>query len=116
MKAKALYTLLSAKFRDGEILFIDSLGFSEPKTKIARETIATLSGIKGFSDLLSKKKNSAYIAMSSKNENVFRGLSNFSNMAVDDIRNINPLDLLRYKYIVIASPEESLKTISNKLA
>lgn len=115
MKAKALYTLLSAKFRDGEILFIDSLNFSAPKTKIARDTISTIAGVKGFSDLLSKKKNSAYIALSSKNENVFRGLSNLSNLAVDEIRNINPLDLLRYKYLVIINPEVGLKTISGKL-
>src|SRR5271168_1781178 len=31
MKAKALYTLLSKKLRDGEILFMDKISFKEPK-------------------------------------------------------------------------------------
>jgi large subunit ribosomal protein L4 len=115
MKAKALYTILSAKFRDGQILFVDTLSLSEPKTKLGRETITTLSGIKGFEMLLSKRKNSAYIALSEKNENVSRGLSNFGNMTVDEIRNVSPLDLLKYKYLVISNPEVSLKTIGNKI-
>ena len=34
MKAKAFYTILSRKFKDGEILFVDSISFSEPKTKL----------------------------------------------------------------------------------
>src|SRR5674476_740010 len=35
MKAKAFYTILSRKFKDGEILFVDSISFKEPKTKLA---------------------------------------------------------------------------------
>ena len=36
MKAKALYTILSAKFKKGQILFVDSLNFAAPKTKEAK--------------------------------------------------------------------------------
>lgn len=115
MKAKALYTILSAKLRDGQILFVESLSLSEPKAKLGQQTISTLSKIKGFEMLLSKRKNSAYIGLPAKDANVSRGLSNFGNMAVDEIRNVSPLDLLKYKYLVIANPDVSLKTIGNKL-
>jgi large subunit ribosomal protein L4 len=115
MKAKALYTILSAKFRDGQILFVDNLAFSEAKTKLAKDTISTLSKVKGFSDLLSKRKNSAYIAIADKDATVSRSLSNFSNMVTDEIRNVSPLDLLKYKYLVVVNPEAGLKAITGKL-
>jgi large subunit ribosomal protein L4 len=116
MKAKALYTILSAKFRDGQILFVDSLSLAEPKAKLGLDAISSLSKIKGFEMLLSKRKNSAYIGLSEKNANVSRGLSNFGNMTVDEIRNVSPLDLLKYKYLVISNPESGLKTIEAKLS
>src|SRR5512146_309454 len=40
MKAKALYTILSKKFADGEVLFIDSISIDKPKTKDAKEIIS----------------------------------------------------------------------------
>jgi ribosomal protein L4 len=35
MKAKALYTILSAKYKNGQILFVDDLTMKAPKTKEA---------------------------------------------------------------------------------
>ena len=116
MKVKALYTILSAKHRDGEVLFVDSLELANPKTKDARAALVTLAGIKGFDMLVKKRKNSVYIGIPEKNENVTRGMSNMGNLVVDEIRNVSPLDLLKYKYVVIANPEKSLPIISSKLA
>ncbi len=48
MKAKALFTLLSQKMRDGEVVFIDSLKFDAPKAKDAKAVLSSLSSIKGF--------------------------------------------------------------------
>ena len=42
MKVKALFTLLSQKLRDGEFLFVDSIKFSEPKTKEAKNILSNL--------------------------------------------------------------------------
>jgi large subunit ribosomal protein L4 len=115
MKAKALYTILSAKFKHGEILFVDELSFKEPKTKEAKEVLVSLSKIKGFENLLSKTKNSAYITTPSKVSVVEKSFANFNNMTVDEIRNTNPLDLMKYKYVIISNPEKGLQNISNKL-
>ncbi|MHB1316962.1 MAG: 50S ribosomal protein L4 [Minisyncoccota bacterium] len=116
MKAKALYTILSAKFQKGQILFVDSLGFKAPKAKDAKVTLASFSKIGGFTDILSKKKNSAYIALSKDSSITKKSFGNFSNVEVDEMRNINPVDLMKYKYLVIENPEESLSTVSSKLA
>src|ERR1700684_961283 len=54
MRAKALYMALSRKFRDGEVVFIDSFGITGPKTSIAKNTLTALSGISGFAKLTTK--------------------------------------------------------------
>src|SRR3989338_649624 len=54
MAKKALYTVLSAKARDGEIVVLDTLKFEEPKTKLAAKVFKNLEAVK--SDL-TKKEN-----------------------------------------------------------
>jgi len=116
MKAKALYTILSAKFKKGQVLFVDDLSLKAIKTKDAQSVLSSLSGVSGFKDLLSKKKNSAYIAIPAKDKNTEKSFSNFNNLLVDEIRNMNPLDLMKYKYVVISNPETGLPQISEKLS
>lgn len=116
MKAKALYTILSSKFKDGKILFVDYIsGFEKPKTKDAREVLKELSKIKGFNDILSKKKNSTVLSMGLKAPTVKKSFSNISNILVKDISDINPLDLINWKYLVITDPKESIDTLSKKI-
>ena len=43
MKAKALYTILSAKFKKGQILFVQDFDMKGIKTKEARSSLASLS-------------------------------------------------------------------------
>jgi len=109
MKAKALRTILSRKLKDNEILLIDSLDFSAPKTKEAAIVMNSLSSIKGFERLKGKKVNAAFIALPSKNRAVEKSFNNFGNIEVGETRNLNPLDVLNYKYLVIAEPEKSLQ-------
>lgn len=115
MKAKALYTILSQKMRDGEILFVDSLSFDAPKTKDAVAVLKNLSSIKGFEKLSTKRKNAAYIAVKEQNENLKKSFGNYGAVEVSPISNINPIDAMNYKYIVIADPEASLSFISGKM-
>lgn len=116
MKAKALYTILSAKFKEGKVLFVDDLTLKAPKTKDAKALLVSLSKVSGFKDLLAKRKNSAYIALSSKDVSTEKSFSNFGNLIVDEIRNVSPLDLMKYKYVVISNPEKGLPVISEKLS
>ncbi len=115
MKAKALYTILSAKYKNGQILFVDDLTMKAPKTKEAVSVMQSFSKVNGYKDILSKKRNSAYIALSSKDASTEKSFANLNNLVVDEIRNINPVDLMKYKYVVISNPEAGLPLISGKI-
>ncbi len=114
MKAKALYSILSKKMKAGQILFVDSFEIKTPKTVEALQILKNLSKVR--EDILSKKKNSAIIAISGKKVSFEKSFRNIGNVTVDEVRNINPVDLLNSKYLVIENPEESIKFLEAKMA
>lgn len=114
MKAKAINIMLSKKFKNGEVLFLENVTFAAPKTVEAKRTLATLASIKGFEKLATKKVNAMYLALPTRNENVRKSFNNFGNVAVEELRNINPLVLAQYKYVVITNPAESLAALAIK--
>lgn len=115
MKVKALYTILSRKLKDGEILFVDKFEIAKPKTTEALGILKSLSKISTAKDLFNKKRNSAIIATSGKKPAFEKSFSNIGNVEVDELRNINPVDLLNMKYLVIENPTESVKFIEAKM-
>lgn len=115
MKIAALFTILSRKNKEGEILFVDTLNMSEPKTRVAVETLVNFSKIKGFEGILSKRNNSAYIVGDETDKNLSKSFSNINNVKLDNVRNINPVDVLSYKYLVIAGPANSLAFLESKI-
>jgi large subunit ribosomal protein L4 len=116
MKAKAFVTLLSKKWRDGEVLFIDSLSFSAPKTTEAKSALVSLAKNNGFEKLSTKPKNAAFIALATKNVNVEKSFRNIGSVDVEEVRNANLLDILNHKFIIIENPVESMKVLENKIA
>ena len=115
MRAKALYTVLSEKLRNKEILFVDSINVKDAKTKEAKIILENLSKIKGFEILLSKKKNSALFALGELGDDTFRGFANFGNIYIENVKDLNPLIILKYKTLIITQPKESVKFIESKL-
>jgi large subunit ribosomal protein L4 len=113
MKVKALNTILSQKLRDGEVLLVDSISFEEPKTKEAKVIVNSLAKVKGYEDLATKRKNAAYIATDENDKNARKSFSNFGNIKLDEVRNINPVDLMNYKYVIIENPDVSLDSLKN---
>lgn len=116
MKAAALYSVLSDKFKKGEILFVDDITTSAMKTKEAKEIVKSISAIPGCESLVTKRKNAALFAMGTKNKEVEKSFANIKSVLVDELRNITPLQASQYKYIVISRPEESIKFIADKIA
>jgi large subunit ribosomal protein L4 len=111
MRSKALYTILSQKLRDGEILFVDSISLTRPKTKFAIQSLQSLSSVKGFEKIFSKKNNATIIALSSKNKETERAFDNLGNIETLEARNLNPLALLEYKYLIIENPQKSFAVL-----
>ena len=116
LKAKALFTVLSKKYRDGEVLFVDSLSIATPKTAEAVMTLHNLAKVKGFETLASKYKNAAYIGLATKDVPTEKSFRNIGSVTLDESRNMNVLDILTSKFVVIENPKESLKALEAKLA
>jgi large subunit ribosomal protein L4 len=116
MKTKAIFTILSKKFKEGEVLFVDSLNLSAPKTKDAKEILMSLGTIKGYEKLSTKRKNAAYVGIPAKNSAVEKSFQNIGSLKVDEFRNVNPVDLMNSKFIVISEPEKAFAFLQSKKA
>ena len=114
MRAKALYMALSKKLADGQLIFVDSFGLSTPKTGVAAKALKSLAGVKGF-EKLSYKKNAAFIALASKNEAAVKSFRNIGSVELDSIANLNPVNVLKYKYVIIENPAEAIKVVEKRL-
>lgn len=114
MRVKALYAVLSKKFEDGEVLFLDSLTYSEPKTKEAKATILALAKIPGFEKLATKRVNAALVAGVKMDVNVSKSLRNFGNVQLETVRSLSPVDVLKYKYLILVGGDEAVQQIESR--
>lgn len=114
MKAKALAMALSQKVRDGEALFVDTLSFAAPKTKDAKAVLLGLSKVKGYEGVFGRKRNAALIAVPARTPALVKSFQNFGNVAVEEVRNINPLDLLTYRHLVVVDPAKSVELLTSR--
>ena len=115
VKAKALATVLSQKNADSEIIFVDVLTFAEPKTAQGKQIIKALAKGTGHTDLATKRKNAAVVILPTRNEMVEMSFRNFGNIEVIQAKDINPVDLLTYKYVVMADPTNTIELISKRV-
>ena len=115
MKAKALFTVLSEKLRKGQILFLEELSLKNIKTKDAVEVIKDLSKVSGFEKLAGARKPKVYLTCPAKTEIIKKSFANLKVVEVDEIKNINPVDLLNFKYLVISQPKESIAFLGGKI-
>jgi large subunit ribosomal protein L4 len=114
MKTAALFSILSKKFKDGEVVFLDNLSFKLPKTKDAKAVITSLSKIKEISSI-GRRNNAAFIALEKRDDNVLKSFNNFGNLEIGRVKDLNALDLMQYRYLVITDPEKSVVALSAKL-
>ncbi|HVU79848.1 MAG TPA: 50S ribosomal protein L4 [Candidatus Paceibacterota bacterium] len=110
-RQKALLVALSRKFKDGEVLFVDSLDMAAPKAAEAKAALMALG--KNFAGL-NKKSNAALIAIPRANAATQKSFRNFGNIEVSLVGNLNPVSVLSSKYLVIAEPAAAIETLSAK--
>jgi len=114
-KNKALFAILSKKYKDGEVIFLDQLSFAAPKTKEAKSVLSSLSKIKGCGRLVTKRVNTAIVATEKKDVLVEKSFHNFGNISVEEFRNVNPVSILNHTYIIVTNPVESIKALQAKV-
>ena len=105
MAKKALYTVLSAKTRDNEIVVVDDLKFPEAKTKTAAAMFRNFSGKAEFGKIT--KGRGALVALAGKDDSARRALGNLPYAGVDEARNLNAHEVMRYKYILL--PKQAIE-------
>ena len=114
MRAQALFSVLSKKLKDKEIIFIDSLSLSDIKTKTAvgvMKNIAKASGIKPLTD---SKKPRVLTAIFERDEKIEKSFRNLPQLELVFLKNLNPMDVLQYKYLLIENPVESVKFLESR--
>jgi large subunit ribosomal protein L4 len=111
MRQKALLVVLSRKQRDGEIIFIDTLEMQEPKSSQAKLVLSAFANsFSGFG----KSKNAALVALPTAHAPTQKSFSNFGNVEVVEVRNLNPVSVLSKKYLVIIDPAAALAMLGKK--
>ncbi len=116
MRLAALRAVLSRKWKDGEVIFVDTFSFAAPSTKTAKSAILSIAQISGRDTLATKRKNAAIIAFATKDTVAEKSLRNIGSLMTEEIRNLNPVDLMNKKYLVIANPADSLKVLANRFS
>jgi large subunit ribosomal protein L4 len=104
MKRKALFMVLSQKLKDNELILLEDLKVEKPKTKLMAKIIKNLrEKIENF------KKGSVLIAIPKKDQNLILATRNLEKVRILEARNLNCLDLLNYKFLLM--PKESIEKI-----
>jgi large subunit ribosomal protein L4 len=115
VRAKAFAAVMSKKLADNEVIFVETLAMDEPKTKDAKATIAALAKGSGNDSLATKRKNTALVVLSDRNLATEKSFRNFGNVEVAQAKDINPVDLLTYKYVVVADPVAAVEIFAARV-
>jgi large subunit ribosomal protein L4 len=115
MRVAALMTVLSKKVRDNEVIFVDKLYFAAPKTSEAKAGLVALAAASGAASLATKRANAAIIAFSKKDTVAEKSFQNIGSVISEEVRNLNIVDLLNKKYLVIENPSEAFTILKARL-
>jgi large subunit ribosomal protein L4 len=115
MRAQALFSVLSKKMKDGEVLFVDSLALSTIKTKNAETVMHSLATAGKFKNLAKTKKPKILTALFERGEKAEKSFRNLSQMEIVFLKNLNPMDVLNHKYLLIENPTEAVKFLESRI-
>lgn len=116
MRLAALKSVLARKWADGEIVFVSGVSFATPKTKDAKAMLTAVAQASGNPMLSTRRNNAAVIALPAKNAAVEKSLSNIGSLVTEEVRNLNPVDLLTKKYLVFVEPTDALAVLETRFA
>jgi large subunit ribosomal protein L4 len=102
MKQKALFMVLSDKLESGSLLILDDLKFAEYKTKDFNKMLTALE-----EKVLKDSRRDVLVVNSSKNDQTLYSGRNLKGVKIINLENINILDLLNHKYLLLS--EEIIK-------
>ena len=114
MKAKALGSVLSEKYKSGQVLFVKAFTMGA-KTKEGALIVSSFKEIDGFNKIgVSGKRNTAFI-VPAVDQSVLRPFRNIPDVALESVMDINPAQILNYKYIIIVDPEKCIPALEKRV-
>ena len=101
MRRKALFMVLSQKAKNKQLVVLDKIELEKGKTKEMAKSLAKLPC----------SSQATLIALPNYDKKIFLASRNIKKTSVEDARNLNVLQLLNHKYLLLT--KESIKTIEN---
>lgn len=101
MRRKALLMVLSQKAKNENIIVLDKIELQTGKTKEMAKSLS----------MLPCKNHTTLIALPQSDKKIFLATRNIKKTNIDDARNLNVLDLLNSKYLLIT--KDTVKTIKD---
>jgi large subunit ribosomal protein L4 len=98
MRRAAIRSALSALMADGQLVFVDRMNWTTPKTKDAKRVLSLLVG-----------ENSSLVLIGERNENVERSVNNLEDAKTLLASYLNIRDLLQYDKVIV--PLDALDVI-----
>jgi large subunit ribosomal protein L4 len=92
MVVGALRSALSGKLRDGELKIVQAFDFSQPKTKLAKSTLATLEGTR-----------TVLVVDNGENKNLSLGVRNLTGVTLLSTKDVNAYHLLGHKSVLLSA-------------
>ncbi|MBI2055807.1 MAG: 50S ribosomal protein L4 [Candidatus Sungbacteria bacterium] len=99
MAKKALFTVLSAKARDNELVVVDAIHFPEEKTKHAASFVKSFATQDAFQKIV--KGKGMLLALSASAKGIKRAFRNLPYAETDEARNLYAAEVLKFRYIVM---------------
>ena len=99
-----------------KIIFVDKLLFTEPKTREAKAALVAIATAAGAPTLATKRVNAAIVAFSKKDSVAEKSFRNIGSVISEEVRNLNTVDLLNKKFLVIENPTEAFEVLKARLS
>lgn len=115
MAAKALLTMLSRKYADGKVLFVDTLSVAVPKTKDAALIFSSLASVSGFEKLTSKKPTAVLVAVPEVSPSLSKSVANLPGVTLCTIKELSALSTFNANHIVIVDPAAAVEVLNAKM-
>ena len=101
MRRKALFMVLSEKAKDKQLIVLDKIELEKGKTKEMAKILVKLPSY----------NHTTLIALPDYDKKLFLASRNIKKTSIDDARNINVLQLLNHKYLLLT--KDTVTTLKN---
>lgn len=114
-RVKALYTVLSKKYADGAVLFIDEIKLVATKTKDAQGALDAWATLAGFETITTKKVTNALMVLAEPDATVEKSFANLPGVTLVYAANLNPVVAMKYRTLIMVGPTALISTLESKM-